>query len=360
MSSPYSFVDRLLHNLAFSRMGLQDMLTDVEERLFAGQWAGARAERPIFITSLPRAGTTIVLEALHQLPGLATHTYRDMPFVLSPVLWARLAGRFHRQGARSERAHGDGLAINADSPEAFEEVLWRKYYPHKYSGERIALWQPEDADPEFTRFFRDHMKKIVALRQPRHLEDGRYVSKNNGNIARVGLLRRICPDAGIIVPLRHPVEHAVSLWLQHGNFTGQHAADPFVKKYMADIGHYEFGALHRPVDFPGLDELCAGVGPDSVDYWLAYWISAFQHLSAQQGIDFLSYEALCRSAVPGVGQLCEQLGIKAGAAEIAAAAAVFREPSAPRKGDVQPGAGLALRAMELYASLERRCLNRAG
>lgn len=345
----------MLHRLAFSRLGLQDLLIDVEEKFFAGQWEGARAERPIFITSLPRAGTTIVLEALHRLPGVATHTYRDMPFVLTPVLWARLAGRFQRRSARSERAHGDGLAINEDSPEAFEEVLWQKYYPHKYSN-RIALWRLQDADAAFTQFFHRHMQKIVALRQPRHLADGRYVSKNNGNIARVELLHGLFPEAGIIVPLRHPVEHAISLWRQHENFTGQHAADPFVKKYMADIGHFEFGALHRPVDFPGLDGLRGDSGPETLDYWLAYWISAFQHLSALRGIDFISYEVLCAGADRGVARLCEHLGIGASQAEIAAAASVFRRPSAPRKEGMQADAALEGQAMALHESLSKRCL----
>ena len=350
----------MLHNLAFNRLGLQDMMVDLEEKFFAGQWSEARAERPIFITSLPRAGTTILLEALHRLPGLATHIYRDMPFVLTPVLWSRLAGRFHRQSEHSERAHGDGLAINEDSPEAFEEVLWQQYYPHKYTKRRIALWHPEDADAGFTQFFHEHIKKIVALRQPLHLAEGRYLSKNNSNIARVELLRNIFPDTHIIVPLRHPVEHAISLCRQHKNFTEQHAADPFVKKYMSDIGHYEFGALHRLVDFAGLDVLLGESAPESVDYWLAYWISAFRHLSIQPGIEFISYESLCAEATRGMTRLCEHLGIKASESAIATAASVFRSPPIPRKDDVHPDPSLTNQVMELYESLRQRCLIRTG
>jgi len=82
-------------------------------------------EAPIFITSLPRAGTTILLAALNSVPQLATHLYRDMPFVMAPLLWSRLSGRFRKQAVLQERAHGDGIAIGYDSPEAFEEVIWR-------------------------------------------------------------------------------------------------------------------------------------------------------------------------------------------------------------------------------------------
>jgi len=35
---------------------------------------------------------------------------------------------------------------------------------------------------------------------------------------------------------------------------------------MSDIGHYEFGDLHRPIDFPGLDDLTRGRDPSKPDY----------------------------------------------------------------------------------------------
>ena len=83
------------------------------------------------------------------------------------------------------------------------------------------------------------------------------------------------PGAGIVVPLRHPAEHAASLLRQHRNFVELHAGDPFVKRYMRDIGHLEFGALHRPVAFAGMAERASGLGAEDPDYWLAYWISAY-------------------------------------------------------------------------------------
>jgi hypothetical protein len=138
-STPYSQADRLLHRLAFGPAQLQTVAAELEESLFAKDWAPAHAERPVFITSLPRAGTTVLLEALHRLPGCAAHTYRDMPFLLAPVLWSRVSRGFRRRSEHRERAHGDGLKINEDSPEAFEEVLWKNYYPHKYTPARIEL-----------------------------------------------------------------------------------------------------------------------------------------------------------------------------------------------------------------------------
>lgn len=352
----YSRLDRIIHNLAFDRISLQDMMAEIENNLFSKQWAQAGAECPIFITSLPRAGTTILLEVLHRLPNLTTHTYRDMPFVLTPILWAKFSIFFHHQSQFHERAHGDGLKVNEDSPEAFEEILWRKFYSHKYTENFINLWKPTDTNDEFTKYFREHMKKIVALRQPSSQAAGRYLSKNNGNIARLGVLRNMFPDANIIIPLRNPIEHAISLWRQHKNFSRQHAEDYFICKYMGDIGHYEFGALHRPIQFETLSELIKELKPESLDYWLAYWIAAFEHMAKQPGIEFISYESFCKSGVKGITRLCEHLNIKTEMSTLEKATEILRAPPPKRGNNQAVQKDLMDHSSSLHENLLQRCL----
>ena len=82
----YSAFDRLLHRLAFGGRFVQLAAADIESAVFGSSYQTVGGERPIFITSPPRAGTTLLLEALHRFPSVATHTYRDMPFVLAPLL----------------------------------------------------------------------------------------------------------------------------------------------------------------------------------------------------------------------------------------------------------------------------------
>ena len=354
-SSDYSRLDRALHKLSFSSLTLQNALADIEANLFSKSWKGVEPSKPVFITSLPRAGTTIILEGLHQLPGLATHTYRDMPFILTPVLWNKLSAGIRSKGVRRERAHGDGLIISEDSPEAFEEVLWRKYFPDNYSADSIRLWDSANAD--FTSYFREHMQKIISLRYPDE-EKGRYVSKNNGNIARTSVIKQMFPDASIIVPLRNPIEHAISMWRQHKNFLEQQANDPFVSRYMEDIGHYEFGNLHRPIQFPNLNSLTSGLsaGSLSLDYWIAYWIAAFEYLSEQDGIDFLSYENFCQSPESGLGKLCQHIELDAPREAIAEAAKLFRSAPDPRVQQHEADQELITRAENVYNSLLPRCL----
>lgn len=348
---PYSRLDRLLHRVAFAAPFVQLTAADIEGALWAGTYARARADRPVFITSLPRAGTTVLLEVLAGLPSFASHCYRDMPFVMAPVLWAHLSGPFQRAAAPRARAHGDGLDISFDSPEAFEEVLWRTFWPDKYGRDGIARWTARDVNREAEAFFREHMRKIVALRRPGRMERARYLSKNNGNIARMEIIGRMFPDATLIVPLRHPLAHARSLQRQHLRFLELHRAAPFVERYMADIGHYEFGTLHRPIRFEGLERWVAQRDPRTLDYWLAYWIAAFEARPAPAARTVLvSYEALCADPGRTMTALCEALDVEA--TEVTAAhLAQIREAGA--HGEAPGGCDEALRehAEHLHASL---------
>ena len=153
-----------------------------------------------------------------------------------------------------ERAHGDGIEVGYDSPEAFEEILWGAFWPEKFFETGIGLWSSADRNTDAEEFFQKHFAKFVALRCQDGVGGGRYISKNNANIARLDAIPAMFPDASIVVPIRSPVAHAASLLRQHQNFLAQHKTDPFAKRYMQDIGHLEFGDLHRPIQFPGLAE----------------------------------------------------------------------------------------------------------
>ena len=52
--------------------------------------------------------------------------YKDMPFILAPNLWSKLS--FNKKNIDLvERAHGDGIRVSVESPEAFEEVFWMTF-----------------------------------------------------------------------------------------------------------------------------------------------------------------------------------------------------------------------------------------
>ncbi|WP_170349875.1 sulfotransferase [Ruegeria atlantica] len=275
----YSPVDQFVHNLAFSGPGVQKMAARAEARLIPRP-PMPDVSQTIFVTSLARGGTTAVLNALHDAPEVATHTYRDMPFVTAPVLWNKLAGGKRRGVRRRQRAHGDGMEIDLESAEAFEEVIWRMFWPERYKEASIPLWQAGDTNEQADRFLQNHMSSIIRARNlqagPQSVEKTRYCSKNNANIARIPYLLKSFPDCRIVVPVRRPESHAESLLRQHNNFSKLQTQDNFVTRYMADIGHFEFGNLHKPFLFSGMEPKQKDT--HTPDYWLQYWTCAFREL----------------------------------------------------------------------------------
>jgi hypothetical protein len=307
--SSYSRLDRVLHRLAFSSTAVQEAAADIEKAMYGSRYRHIRVERPVFVTSLPRAGTTLLLDMLTRVSPLASHCYRDMPFVMAPILWESLSKTFRKPTDLRERAHGDGMLVGYDSPEAFEEILWRVAYPAKFRPDRIALWTDQDRVAEFRDRFVEHLQKVIALRSGAG-EQRRYVSKNNANVARIGVLKRLFPDAEIVVPIRHPVAHARSLLRQHVRFLAMHEQDPFALRYMEDIGHLEFGKLHRPIFFEGMDEVVGRYRTDQLDYWIAYWLRAFRHIVGHaDAVRFVSYERLCARGAEGLREITARIGL---------------------------------------------------
>ena len=314
----YSGVDRLVHDLAMRQLEMQKWLSRLEDRSFDRSHPEIAASNPVFITSLPRAGTTLMLQFMANVPEFATHTYRNMPFLLCPILWNRLSAGFHRRAALNERAHGDGMLVGYDSAEAFEETLWRAFWPAHFERERIHPWSLEDEDGsvQFADFLRQHMRKIIALgrRSAAAALPQRYVSKNNANIARLAWLERHFPDATILIPYRDPLSQIVSVMRQHERFLKVQAAEPFVLRYMDSIGHFEFGKGLRPIDFAGWLAGASDLDASSPDFWAEYWIVVFDAILRTAGprVTFFSYDRLCAAPKAGLEFLESRLGIAAG------------------------------------------------
>lgn len=313
----YSGLDQSLHYVAFATLPVQVAVSSLEDRWHRRRLERVRVERPVFITALPRAGTTLLLNLCSDLGEFVTHTYRRMPFVLSPLWWESYSRRFRVSDTPRERAHGDGVQVSLDSPEALEEMLWLAFWEEHYERDRIHTWDPAEQHEAFVRFFRRHMQKLAAI----EVGDGasassgtavrRYLSKNNGNVARVGWLREQFPDARFVIPFRPPLQHAQSLLKQHRNFLAIHARDPFARHYMAAIGHFDFGENLRPIDFDGWLEGTSVRDPLELGYWLAYWTAGYNHLleTADDRICFVDFDRLSREPSKQLERLAGFLGV---------------------------------------------------
>lgn len=353
----YAEADQLMHRLAFANRRIVLALARLDNRIFRRSIRNVDLAPPVFIVSLPRGGTTALLNALHRLPGVATHEYRDMPFVTAPLLWSRLGGDRSKRVEKRERAHGDGMQIGLDSPEAFDEVLWRAHWPQKYGAGLIRTFDEGDLDDGATDAFTKHHAKVARVRHGRSADGCRYVSKNNANIGRLRVLDRMFPGCSLVVALRRPAAHAASLHRQHEHFLRLHAEDPFVRDYMRDIGHLEFGELHQPIDFADLAALVGARQPSEPDYWLAYWIAAFEEVARHQGeVIVVQQDDLRARPQATMEQLCSSLGIDSADTDFTSE---FRAGADPLPQDLF-SPDLLARADALYARVAAKAMAADG
>ncbi len=289
-------------------------LGDMETRFLKSRLGGIEVDSPVFVTGLARSGTTILLTILSELPGIATHKYKDFPFVFTPVLWNRFVDRFAKEQVAAERPHKDGIQITADSPDAFEEPVWQYFFPHLHKRGHGHVLDEKTRDREFEKFFRDHIRKILLLRK-----GTRYLSKGNYNISRIAYIAKLFPDAKFIIPVRHPYGHVDSLVKQHRLFTDYAATDDRVGSYLQAAGHYEFGPQRIPINLSrGLAdriEAAWAAGQEHRGYamqWQAIYgyaktLASMPALSEQ--IMLLRFEDLCSEPAEVLQSVFDFLGV---------------------------------------------------
>ena len=306
-ASPYSPIEQTLHRIVLGIPALNRALLEQEIGALDGAKA-AGSTRPVFIAGLARSGTTAMMRALFDTGQFASLTYADMPFVLAPSLWAKLRGGVKVTASR-EREHGDGIHVNEASPEAFEEVFWKTLDGNAYiSHDMLTAHRPP----------KSVIDRFIAYTGAVCRQGGktRYLSKNNNNILRLGSLTAAFPDARIVVPFRDPLQHAASLLSQHKRFCLRQQDDPFVRKYMGWLGHFEFGLDHRRIELGTGDPAKPGVAssPNRVGYWLEEWVEVYQHVLTQKlhnpdRIILIGYESLCRQPEDSWAALCDELDL---------------------------------------------------
>jgi hypothetical protein len=291
LADGYSALDKVLHQVALQSYAMRNLTFDLEVSV-SGADAARSLRRPhVFITGLARAGTTMLLRLLYSTQSFVTLSYRDMPFVLAPGLWGKLTRGHQHAQALSERAHGDGVQVGFDSPEAFEEVFWLTFTGDDYvRADRLLAYVVEDGVIER---FRRYVDAIVQAKDEGRQH--RYLSKNNNNLLRLDALSRAFPNADIVIPFRNPYDHAASLLQQHQRFCTMHRDDRFALRYMNWLGHFEFGANQRPLDFGAVATLAHAGAPTAIDYWIAYWTQVYSAVleRAPDAMLFLDFDALC-------------------------------------------------------------------
>jgi len=287
----YSFATKALHHMVLDTSIIKKVGFDIDCAFSKLRQVSVNTPPPVFIAGLARAGTTILLEALYSTGLFTTLTYRDMPFVTSPLIWKLLTANHRCSAEKLERAHGDGLFVNFDSPEAFEEVFWMTFTEQRYVYEQWL--EPQLVDEKMSANYRKFVANIITRSNRR--DSVRYLAKNNNNILRIKSLKHAFPDSLILVPFRNPFDHAKSIFAQHQQFRKVHSEDPFSLRYMNWLGHFEFGQNFKP--FRVSDEVLPQYQdePNELNYWLRYWTCMYKFLMNHHSSDvvFFDYDGFC-------------------------------------------------------------------
>jgi Sulfotransferase family len=244
-----------------------------------------------------------------------------------------------------ERPHKDRILITSASPDAFEEPLWRQFFPAQHEPGANQRLTAEVSHPKFEAFYRDHLRKILLLRGA-----PRYVSKGNYNVGRIEYLAKLFPDAVFVVPVRRPLEHVASLCRQHALFASYGEADPRVPLYLAAAGHFEFGLQRRSLVLGnGAAERQAGLGTgDDVLGYAQQWVEVYGHverLMAQPELAgrilLVRYEDFCAAPEQGLDAILAHAGladadgtVRAFAAQISASPELIPPVIAARRNEI--------------------------
>ncbi|HTU93168.1 MAG TPA: sulfotransferase [Gemmataceae bacterium] len=244
---------------------------------------------PIYVCGLARAGSTLLHEIVSAPAGVATHRVKDYPLIFTPYWWRRATASMRPTPPRP-RAHGDGMMITTQSPDALEEMLWMAFFPNCHDPAVTSCMGRGDSHPAFESFYDLHLRKLM-------LAEGatRYAAKNNYHVARLPYLLRLFPDARFVLAVRAPAAHVASLRRQHLWFSQGQRKHPRSLAYMRRSGHFEFGLDRRPIHLGDERRVRriqqAWAAGDEVRGLAMYWDMVYGYLA-----DLLDSDAQVRSA----------------------------------------------------------------
>lgn len=329
--------DHLLARCVHRARPLWIALGNLESASLRSKLDAVEIDRPVYVTGLARGGTTILLEYLAQHAKAAAHRYSDYCGIFVPYWWGK-SQRGDAAGQLHERAHGDGIQVTPDSPEAMEECLWMAFFRNAHNPAVSNVLTADVKHAKFERFYRDHIRKLLLGR-----ERTRYVCKGNYNLTRLEYLRGLFPDARFVVAVRHPADHVASLRRQHERFCAAEAEYPRALAYMQQAGHFEFGLDRRPIHVGN------GRGTQDIQtlwrrgeevrglarYWshLYGWLAEVLQQDEQLGaaVQVVRFEDLCRAAEPTLTQIAQHCDLF-DTEHVARFAQRIHAPRNPRQG----------------------------
>ena len=259
-----------------------------------------------------------------------------MPVLLAPRLWAKVY-KPRKKNESSERAHGDGIKVGLASVEALEEYFFKVLKNDTYITEDGLL--EHHLTQEENNLYRRYQNSIAGEKI--------YLAKNNNTLLRLKSLLQLNSDLAVFMLIRHPLQHAYSLMVQHESFCAQQKTDPFVKEYMDWLGHHEFGEGERPFIFNGKGGQ-TGAEKD-LNFWLERWVNYYLQIEVQENLFLIRYEDFLQNPKGVLNLFQSKLSITLNYGEIK----VFKKNDEPVE---TTNPELLAQANAIYSKLSKLCL----
>ncbi len=308
---PTYALSALAHHLESLWMGFGN----VESEYLRNYLDKIEGKQEMYISGLARSGTTITLNFLYNTNEFGSLTYRNYPFIHFPYIWHKITS-LSQCAQEKERAHFDRIRVSIDSPEALEEMLWMRFFPHSF--QENANYPPDEKtqNSKFECFYSDFIKKVLLTS-----DKNRYLAKGNYNLARAPYILKNSKTAKFILCVRDPLTHIASLMKQHYLFSKIETEDKRLKNYMDWIGHKEFGLnrcpvyLGKPEEYRKIIE-CWDSGKE-VEGWALQWKYTYDFIiekilktpEISDRVYLLRYENLCRNPFTELGNITAFCGI---------------------------------------------------
>ena len=335
-NSAYSELSQLFHRLVLDNY-------HIGRKLLAGQIKNIGAEASfkgdysrVLVTGLARSGTTALTKELAKRGPFASLDYSNMPVLLAPRLWAKVY-KPRKKNESSERAHGDGIKVGLASVEALEEYFFKVLKNDTYITEDGLL--EHHLTQEENNLYRRYQNSIAGEKI--------YLAKNNNTLLRLKSLLQLNSDLAVFMLIRHPLQHAYSLMVQHESFCAQQKTDPFVKEYMDWLGHHEFGEGERPFIFNGKGGQ-TGAEKD-LNFWLERWVNYYRQIEVQENLFLIRYEDFLQNPKGVLNLFQSKLSITLNYGEIK----VFKKNDEPVE---TTNPELLAQANAIYSKLSKLCL----
>ena len=115
-----------------------------------------KIQEPVFICGMARSGTTFLTHLLDSSDDFCTFKYKSLPFYKIPIFWNYINSLFYFNKRKEQRLHGDNLKVGVDSPDSFEELVWKNNIENY---DKDGYWQ--DFDFHKSKILSENLKKFI-------------------------------------------------------------------------------------------------------------------------------------------------------------------------------------------------------